>query len=165
MATLAKPSQRLKPDTAVVSLTTVQRALWQLGMTTIDAGAVAEYKKRAKLGMLWRAIRWQLLGMAALVAFVCLGREWGRAAVVGVAAVVLATLFGWLANVSELQWATIDYDTYRSIHEVPWHVSAAANALLRCGVSQDRIGVEYLKTIQSCSWKMPNSTPASSATI
>jgi hypothetical protein len=29
-----------------------------------SAEAVAEYKKRAKFGMLWRTIRWQLLGMA-----------------------------------------------------------------------------------------------------
>jgi hypothetical protein len=29
-------------------------------MPTLDAFALAEYKKRAKLAMLWRAIRWQL---------------------------------------------------------------------------------------------------------
>jgi len=67
-----------------------------------------EYKKRA---MLWRAIRGQLLGMAALVALVCLGRQWGRAAVVGAAAVVRATLFAWLVNAFDLQWATIGYCT------------------------------------------------------
>jgi hypothetical protein len=145
MATLMKPSQRVSPDTTVVSLTTVQRALWQLGMPILDADAVAGYKKRARRGMLWRAIRWQLLGMAALVALECLGRQWKGAGVVGVDAVVLATLFGWLVNASDLQWLTIGYSTYRGVHAVPEHVSAAANALLGCGVSQDRIGVEYLK--------------------
>ncbi len=151
MATLANPSQRnpsqrLGPATTVVSLTTVQRALWQLGMQILDAGAVAKYKKRAKLGMLWSAIRWQLLGMAALVALVCLGREWGRAAVVAAAAAVLATLFGWLVNASDLQWLTIGYSAYRSMHAVPPHVSAAVNALVCCGVSQERVGIEYLKS-------------------
>jgi hypothetical protein len=123
----------------------VQRGLWQLGMPILDAGSVAEYKKRAKLGMLWRAIRWQLLGMAALVALECLGRQWGRAALVGAEAGVLATLFSWLVYVSDLQWLTIDYSTYRSVHAVPPHVSAAASALLCCGVPQSRICVEYLK--------------------
>jgi hypothetical protein len=114
--------------------------------TILDAEAVADYKRRAKLGMLWCAIRWQLLGMASLVALVCLGRQWSRAAVVGVAAVVLATLFAWLVSSSDLQWLTTGYSTYRSVHVVPPHVSAAANALLCCGVSQTQIGVEYLKS-------------------
>ena len=138
-------SQRLKVDTTVVSLTTVQRALWELEMPILDAFAVAKYRKRAKLTMLWRAIRWQLLGMAALVAFMCIGREWGRVATVGSAAVLLATLFGWLVNASELLWLTIGYSTYRTLHAVPPHVSAAADALLRSGVSERQIGVEYLK--------------------
>ena len=146
MAALANPSQRLKPDTAVVSLTTVQRALWQLGMPILDSHTVAEHKQRAKFDMLWRTIRWQLLGMAALVALVCLGRQWGRAAVVGAAAAVLATLFGWLVNASDLQWLTIGYSSYRSLHAVPPHVSAAANALLSCGVADAHIGVECLKS-------------------
>jgi hypothetical protein len=145
MATLANPSHRLKPDTTVVSLTTVQRALWQLGMPILDAGSVAEYKRRAKLGMLWRTIRWQLLGMAGLVALECLGRQWGRAAVVGAEAAVLASLFGWLVVSSDLRWLTAGYSNYRSVHAVPPHVSAAANALLCSGVSPSRIGVEYLK--------------------
>jgi hypothetical protein len=146
MAILANPAQHLMPDTAVVSLTTVQRALWQLGMPVLDANAVAEYKRRAKLGLLWRAIRWQLLGMAALVALMCLGRQWGRAAVVSAAAVLLATLFGWLVNATELQWLTMGYSTYQRVHAVPRHVSAAANALLSCCVSEQQIGVEYLKS-------------------
>jgi len=145
MATLANPSQRLKADTAVVSLTTAQHALWQLGMPILDAGAVAQYKKIAKLGMLWREIRWPLLGMTALVLFECLGRQWGRATVVGAAALMLAALFSWLVNASDLQWLTIGYSAYRSLHQVPPHVSAAANALLSYGVSPERIGVEYLK--------------------
>jgi hypothetical protein len=140
------PSQRLKSDTAVVSLTTVQRALWHLSMPILDAGSVAEYKKRAKLSMLWRAIRWQLLGMTALVALECLGRQWGRAAIVAGAAVVLATLFGWLVSACDLQWLRLDYTTYRSLHVIPPHVSAAANALLSCSVSEKQIGVEYLKS-------------------
>jgi hypothetical protein len=119
--------------------------LWQLGMPILDAAAVAEYKKHAKLVMLWRAIRWQLLGMAALVAVVCLGRQWGRAAVVGASAVVLAALFGWLLSTHDLQWTAIGYGAYQSLHAVPPHVSAAASALLSCGVSPTQIGVEYLK--------------------
>lgn len=146
MARLTNPSQRFKPGTTVVPLTTVQCALWQLGMPILEVKAVADYKKRAKLGMLWSAIRWQLLGMAALFALVCLGRQWGRAAIVGVAAVVLATLFGWLVNSSDLQWLTTGYSAYRSVHAVPQHVSDAANALIRSGVSESRIGVEYLKS-------------------
>jgi hypothetical protein len=146
MAAFTNPSPRLKPDTTVVRLTTVQCALWQLGMPILDAEAVADYKKRAKIGMLWSAIRWQLLGMAALVALVCLGRQWGRVAIVGAAAVVLATLFAWLVNSSDLQWLRTGYSTYRSEHAVPTHVSAAASALLSCGVSPAQIGVEYLKS-------------------
>jgi hypothetical protein len=145
MANPVNPSQRLNPETTVVPLTAVQRALWQIGSPILAADAVAEHKKRAKLGMLWHTIRWPLLGMAALVAFECLGRRWGGAAVVGVAALVLATLFGLLVNASDLRWLTSDYSTYRSLHAVPAHVSAAANALQCCGVSQERIRVEYLK--------------------
>jgi hypothetical protein len=146
VANFAIPSQHLKPDTAVVTLTTVQLALWQLGMPILDAGAVAKYKKGAKRGMLWQAIRWQLLAMAALVALISLGHQPGRAAAVGAAAVVLATLFGWLVNSSDLQWRCIDYSTYQSLHVVPQHVSTAANALVSRGVPQERIGVEFLKT-------------------
>jgi len=146
MTTLKNLWQRQRSETAVVSLTTVQRALWQLGMPVLDANAVAAYKKRAKLGMLWRAIRWQLVGMAALVALECLGRQWGRAGGVGAAAVLLAILFGWLVNSSDLRWLTMGYSSYQDIHGVPRHVSAAANALLSRGVSQERIGVEYLKS-------------------
>lgn len=145
MANFAIPSQQLKPDTAVVPLTTVQLALWQLGMPILDARAVAKYKKGAKRGMLWQAIRWQLLAMAALIALISLGHQPRRVAGVGVAAVVLATLFGWLVR-SELRWRSIDYTAYQSLHVVPPHVSAAANALLSRGVPQELIGVEYLKT-------------------
>ena len=145
MATLAKSSQLLRPETSVVPLSTVQLALWQLGMPILDASGVAGYKKRAKLEMLWQAVRWQIAGMAALVGVVCLGRQWGRATLVGAAAVVLAGLFAWLLNASELQWLTIGYSTYHSLHAVPPHVSAAADALLAHGVSPRRIGVEYLK--------------------
>ncbi len=145
MTTLVNPSQRLKLDAAVVSLTTVQRALWQLGMPILDATAVGKYKKLAKRGMLWRAIRWHLLGMAALVALMCIGRQWGRVATLGGAAVLLATLFAWLVNASELLWQTAGYSTYRSLYAIPPHVEAAADALLSCGVSERHIGVEYLK--------------------
>ena len=145
MPTFVNRSQRLKPETSVVSLTTMERALWQCGIPILDAGAVAKYKQRAKFGMLWRAIRWNLLAMAVLVAFECLGRQWGRAAVVGAAAVVLSTLFGWLVSAAEFRWLTADYSIYRSLHPVPAHVAAAADALLRCGVSEKQIGVEYLK--------------------
>ena len=145
MTTLAIPSRHLTGDINVVPLTVVQRALWQLAIPILDPGAVAEHKKRAKRGMLWRAIRWQLLAMAALVGLMCLGGEWKRATAVGAAAVVLATLFGWLVNVSDLRWVTAGFDMYQSLNAVPAHVSAAANALLCFGVPQEAIGVEYLK--------------------
>ena len=145
MVPLTNPSQqRQRPDTAVVSLTTTQCALWQTGLPVLDANAVAEYKKRARLGMLWHAIRWHLLGMAVLVALVCVGRLWGRAAGVGAAAVLLATLFAWLVNI-DLQWLTMRYCAYKDLHTVPGHVTAAADALLSRGVSPEQIGVEYLK--------------------
>jgi hypothetical protein len=146
VATLAIPSKRFKPDTIVVPLTAVQSALWQLGVPILDASAVGDYKKRAKQGMLWRAVRWQLLAMVALVGFECLGRQWGRAAAVGAAAVVLATLFAWLMSASDLKWTALDYGAYRTLHAVPSHVSAAANALLRAGIAEEQIGVEYLKS-------------------
>ncbi len=145
MVTLVNPPQRLRPDTALVSLTAVQRAIWQLGMPVLNSNAVAEHKRRAKAGMLWGAIRWQLLGMAALVALMCLGRQWGRAAGVGAAAVLLATLFGWLVN-ADLQWLRTAYGTFQDVNVVPTHVSAAANALLSYGVAEEQIGVEYLKS-------------------
>lgn len=146
MATLVNLSQRAKPDTSVVSLTTLQCAILQLGLPILDAGSVAAYKKRASLGMLWRTIRWPLLGMAMLVAFECLGRQWGRAAVVGAAAALLSALFGWLVQASDLQWRTIDYRAYRSSQPVPRHVSATVDALVSCGISEKQIGVEYLKS-------------------
>lgn len=114
-------------------------------MPVLDAAAVGGYKKRAKIGMLWRAIRWQLLGMAAVVALVCLGREWSRAANVGGAAIVLGALFGWLVIVSDLQWVAIPYNDYRGLYAVPPRVAAAASNLISCGVSPTAIGVEYLK--------------------
>jgi hypothetical protein len=145
VATFRTSSPSLKADTSIVSLSNVEQALWQLGLPILDAEAVAEYKKRAKLKMLWREIRWPLLGITVLVVFECLGRQWGRATVVGVAALVLAALFSWLVNASDLQWLTIGYSTYRSLHEVPPHVSSAADALLSYGVTPQRIGIEYLK--------------------
>jgi hypothetical protein len=38
------------------------------------------------------------------------------------------------------------YGTFQDVNVVPTHVSAAANALLSCGVAEERIGVEYLKS-------------------
>lgn len=113
------PSQRVGADTAVVSLTATQRALWQLGMPILDAVAVAKYKKRAKQGMLWHAIRWHLLGMGALNMFICIGRQWSLVAIVAAAAVLLSVLFGWLLSASELLWQTIGLSTYRSLYAVP----------------------------------------------
>jgi len=146
MVSLTNPTQRRGPDTAVVSLTTMQSVLWRLGMPILDTNAVAQYKRRAKLGMLWSAVRWQLLGMAAVVALICVGRQWGRAAGVGAAAVLLATLFSWLVSATDLQWRTMRYSIYQDLHAVPGHVSAAVSALLSRGVSPETIGVEYLKS-------------------
>jgi hypothetical protein len=154
VASFTIPSQRLDPGTAVVPLTTVQQALWRLGMPILDAGAVTKYKKGAKRGMLWQAIRWQILATAALVALISLGRQPGRVAAVGAAAVLLTTLFGWLLT-CDLKWRSIDYSTYQSLHPVPQHVSVAANALLSHGVAAEQICVEYLKAdpvlfVQEC---------------
>jgi len=149
VSAMAIPSQRRTSHpvarTAVIPLTAVERALWRLQMPVLDRHTVAEYKKRSKRGMLWRAMRWQLLALAALVAFECLGREWSHAAVVGAAAVVLAALFGWLVSSSDLQWRTALFSVYQTGNAVPPHVSAAANALVGSGISPSRIGVEYLK--------------------
>ena len=144
MAALVNRSQDVKLDTSVVPLTTIQRALWQLDLPILDAGAVADYKKRAKLGMLWSAVRWQFLGIAVLVALECLGRQWGGVARVAGAAGMLATLLGWL-NATELRWRTMRYDAFASAYHVPLHVSAAADELLRSGVAPEQIGVEYLR--------------------
>ena len=55
-------------------------------------------------------------------------------------------LFSWLLSASDLNWLTTDYGTYRSLYSVPPQVSAVADALVCCGVSESRIGVEYLKS-------------------
>jgi hypothetical protein len=144
MAIPAIPSSQVKPY-SIVPLTAVQRALWQLGMPILDADAVAKYKKRAKRGMLWRAVRWQLLAMALLVSLISLGPQLSRTAAVGAAAVVLISLFGWLVNTFDLQWLSINYCAYQDVHAVPPYVSAARDALLSRGVAEERIGVEYLK--------------------
>jgi hypothetical protein len=146
MATFAIPSQRLELGTAVVPLTTVQRALWQLGMPILDAGAVNEYKQRAKRIMLWNTIRWLLLSLVVLVGLVGLGRQWRHAVAVGAAAVVLAGVFSWFLSAVDLRWSIMGYGAYQSEHAVPLHVSAAANALLSHGVAEESIGVEYLKS-------------------
>jgi hypothetical protein len=137
-------SQDVKLHTSVVSLSTLQRALWQLRMPILNAGAVADYKKGAKLGMLWSAIRGQFLGIAVLVALECLGRQWSGVGRVAGAAGVLATLVCWL-TASELRWRTMPYETFASANQVPLHVSAAADALLCSGIAPAQIGVEYLR--------------------
>jgi hypothetical protein len=146
VANFAIPSERLEFGAQVVTLSDTQRALWRLGMPILDAGAVAEYKTRAKRVMLWRAIRWLLLAMTALVALVGLGRQWNRAAAVGAAAVALASLFAWLVSRLDLRWSTVPYDAFRRGHSVPGHVSTAATALLEYGVAPESIAVEYLKS-------------------
>src|SRR5262245_39544206 len=103
----------------VFYLTDLQHALWQLDVPILNKRAVAKHKNRAKLRILWQQIRWLLLGMTALLAFECLGRDWLRATFVGVAAFILAILFSWLVSVYDLQWSTLDYASYRSLHPVP----------------------------------------------
>jgi hypothetical protein len=145
MANLVIPSKQLTYSTTVVPLTTVQSALWKLGMPILDASAVTGYKKRAQREMLWRAVRWQILAAIALVAVIALGRQPGRIAAVAAAATTLTLLFGWLVNTSDLQWASVDYLAYQRLSPVPLHVSSAASALIERGVPQQAIGVEYLK--------------------
>jgi hypothetical protein len=93
-----------------------------------------------------RAIAWPVFGVALLVAFESLGQHWGRVAMVAGAGMALMTLFAWLINASDLNWLTTDYRTYLSSNSVPPHVSAVADALISHGVSENRIGVEYLKS-------------------
>jgi hypothetical protein len=93
-----------------------------------------------------RAISWPFLAVALLVAFECLGRHWGSVARVASAGTALMALFSWLLSASDLNWLTADYGTYRGLYPVPPQVSAVADALVSCGVSESRIGVEYLKS-------------------
>ena len=90
-------------DTNIVCLTDLQRVLWQLGLPILDGKAVSSHKRRAKLLMLWRTLRWPLLGMTALMAFECLGRDAHRAGIVGGAVVVLAQFTSRYESVAEAQ--------------------------------------------------------------
>ena len=132
-------------DTKVVSLSLVEQALWQLGLTILDPDKVARHRKHARFTMLWRTMRWLILGLVGLVALECLGRNWRAVGLIAGAAVMLAALFSWLVYASDLRWTEIGYDEYRNLYAVPSHVAAAADQLLRNGVSASQIRVEYLK--------------------
>ena len=146
MANSTNSSPPCASHTGLVPLTVIQSALWRLGLPILNSKTVARHKKRAKRGMLLRAISWPVVGVALLVAFECLGRHWGRVAIVAAAGVVLMALYSWLLSASELEWLTVGYSKYRSLYPVPPHVSAVADALVSCGVSEALIGVEYLKS-------------------
>lgn len=144
MATIVRPPQSSQPP-AVWCLTDLEHALWQLDLPGLPEGVIARHKRFAKLGMLWRTMRPLLFGLALLVGLECLGRDWARAGFVAASALLLAALFAWLICAVDLQWTTADYMTYSKLHPVPEHVSTAAGALVRFGISESRIGVEYLK--------------------
>ena len=54
-------------------LTPVQQVLLDLGAPILEEAVVARHKRYAKFGMLWRSVRWVLLGITALVTFESLG--------------------------------------------------------------------------------------------
>ena len=137
--------QRLNFDTAVICYPDVQHALLQIGLPVLDEKAVARHKRCARLAMLWRSIQWLVVALVVLVAFESLGKKSVRLGIVCAAAFALISLFIWLVNKYDLQWATLDYSTYRNLYGVPEHVSTAADALKRFGFSDTQIGVEYLK--------------------
>ena len=142
IATAAHPSQHA---TSVLRLTNLQQTLWQLRLPVLTVGVVDRHKKYAKFAMLWNTIRWLLVGMGALIALECCGRHWTRVGFIAGAAALLAGFFAWLVSASDLQWTTADYPAYRKLYDVPAHVSAVADALVRSGVEETSIGVEYLK--------------------
>lgn len=142
MATFAKS---FRITDASVCLTGVQRALLELGVPILEEAAVASHKRRAKLGMLCRAVCWPLLAIGTLVAFESLGGHSLRTATVGLAGLVLGGLFTWLISAADLNWATSDYATFRASHAVPQNVAALAEAVERAGVEPRFIQVEFLK--------------------
>jgi hypothetical protein len=79
-------------------LTPVQRILLDRGAPILEEAVVARHKRYAKFGMLWRTVRWVLLGITALVAFESLGGNWLRTLVVGSAGLLLGGLFTWLVS-------------------------------------------------------------------
>ena len=127
-------------------LTPVQRVLLQLGTPILDDAEVARHKRDAKLGMLWSAIRWLLLGIVVLLALESLGGNWLRTLKVGTAGLLLGGLFTWLVSAADLTWSISDYEAYRSSNKVPANVAALANALEDAGIASDAIQVEHLKS-------------------
>jgi hypothetical protein len=142
MAILAKS---LKSTGASICLTSVQRALLALRLPILDEAAVARHKRHAKLAMLWRSVRWPLVGISVLVAFQSLGGHWLRTGKVGAAGLLLGGLFTWLVSAADLKWCTSDYATYRSTNAVPENVAALADAVERAGVDPALIRVEFLQ--------------------
>ena len=125
-------------------LTPVQRVLLQLGTPILDDTVVARHKRDARRAMLWRAIRWLLVGIAVLLAFESLGGNWLHTLKVGASGLLLGGLFTWL-SVIDLTWSVSDYASYRSFNKVPANVAALANALEDAGISSEHIKVEHLK--------------------
>jgi hypothetical protein len=126
-------------------LTPVQRVLLELRMPILDDAVVARHKRYAKAGMLWRAIRWPLLGIALLLAFESLGGNWLRTLKIGALGLLLGGLFTWLVSAADLRWLISDYASYRSSNKVPANVAALANALEDAGIGSQYIHVEHLK--------------------
>jgi hypothetical protein len=126
-------------------LTPVQRILLDLGTPILDEAVVALHKRHARLEMLWRTVRWLLLGIIALIAFESLGGNWPRTLVVAAAGLLLGVLFTWFVSSADLTWETSDYATYRSSNPVPAHVAALADALEDAGLDTRQLRVEHLK--------------------
>lgn len=126
-------------------LTPIQRVLLELGTPILEHSLVARHKRDARLGMLWRAIRWPLLGITLLLAFESLGANWLRTFKVGTAGLLLGGLFTWLVSAADLTWSISSYKDYRSSNEIPEHVAALANALESAGIGSQQLQVEHLK--------------------
>jgi hypothetical protein len=125
-------------------LTTTQRVLLELGAPILDDAVVARHKLYARRAMLWRSIRWLLVGIVLLLAFESLGGNWLRTLKVGASGLLLGGLFTWL-SVVDLTWSVTDYASYRASNKVPANVAALANALEDAGIGSQDIRVEYLK--------------------
>jgi hypothetical protein len=127
-------------------LTPVHRVLLDLGTPILDEAVVALHKRHAKFGMLWRTVRWLLLGIVALVGLESLGGNGPRTLTIAAAGLLLGVLFTWFVSSADLTWATSDYATYRSSNKVPAHVAALADALEEAGLDSRQIRVEHLKS-------------------
>jgi hypothetical protein len=126
-------------------LTGVQRILLQLGTPILDGDVVARHKRDARRAMLWRAVRWLLMGIVLLLAVESLSGNWLLTLKVGASGLLLGGLFTWL-SVVDLTWSVSDYASYRTFNKVPANVAALATALEDAGIDSRQIQVEHLQS-------------------